>query len=101
MPNQVQRRSDGIVISRDGKPVAALVDAELFARIRRLRERFDALTARVAESYAEVPADVGLAEIDAGGRPYTDSNCRLSSISAGTRLLKPSISMPTTLSFES
>jgi prevent-host-death family protein len=65
MLNQVQRRSDGIVISRDGKPVAALVDAELFARIRRLRERFDALTARVAESYAEVPADVGLAEIDA------------------------------------
>jgi len=67
MLNQVQRRSDGIVISRDGKPVAALVDAELFARIRRMRERFDALTARVAdaESYAEVPADVGLAEIDA------------------------------------
>jgi len=61
MLNQVRRRSDGIVISRDGKPVAALVDAELFARIRRMRERFDALTARVAESYAEVPADVGLA----------------------------------------
>jgi prevent-host-death family protein len=65
MLNQVQYRSDGIVINRDGKPVAALVDAELFARIRRMRERFDALTARIAQSYADVPADVGLAEIDA------------------------------------
>jgi hypothetical protein len=45
--------------------VAALVDAELFARIRRMRERFDALCTRIAESYAEVPLEEGLAEIDA------------------------------------
>ena len=45
MLNQVQYRNDSIVISKDGKPVAALVDAELFARIRRMRERFDALSA--------------------------------------------------------
>jgi prevent-host-death family protein len=35
MLNQVQYRNDSIVINKDGKPVAALVDAELFARIRR------------------------------------------------------------------
>ena len=65
MLNQVQYRNDSIVINKDGKAVAALVDAELFARIRRMRDRFDALTDRIAAAYASVPAEVGLAEIDA------------------------------------
>ena len=65
MLNQVQYRNDSIVISKDGKPVAALVDAEMFARIRRMRERFDALSARIARGYADVPANEGMAEIDA------------------------------------
>ena len=65
MLNQVQYRNDSIVINKDGKPVAALVDAELFARIRRMRERFDALSTRIAQAYADVPVDEGLAEIDA------------------------------------
>ncbi|MBN2690890.1 MAG: type II toxin-antitoxin system Phd/YefM family antitoxin [Burkholderiaceae bacterium] len=65
MLNQVQYRNDSIVINKDGKPVAALVDAELFARIRRMRERFEALSDRIALSYEEVPCDLGLAEIDA------------------------------------
>ena len=30
MLNQVQYRNDAIVINNDGKPVAALVDADLF-----------------------------------------------------------------------
>ncbi|HZB89199.1 MAG TPA: type II toxin-antitoxin system Phd/YefM family antitoxin [Terracidiphilus sp.] len=64
MLSQVQYRNDSIVISKDGKPVAALVDAELFARIRRMRERFDALSGRIAEGYAAIPADKGMAEID-------------------------------------
>jgi prevent-host-death family protein len=65
MLNQVQYRNDSIVINKDGKPVAALVDAELFARIRRMRARFDALSSRIAEAYTNVPADEGMAEIDA------------------------------------
>jgi prevent-host-death family protein len=65
MLNQVQYRNDSIVISKDGKPVAALVDAELFARIRHMRDRFDALSGRIAEAYASVPEDKGMAEIDA------------------------------------
>jgi prevent-host-death family protein len=64
MLSQVQYRNDSIVISKDGKPVAALVDAELFARIRRMRERFDALSAHISDAYAGVPADKGMAEID-------------------------------------
>jgi prevent-host-death family protein len=65
MLNQVQYRNDSIVINKDGKPVAALVDAETFARIRRMRDRFDALTERISQAYAEVPADEGMAEIEA------------------------------------
>ena len=64
MLNQVQYRNDSIVISKDGKPVAALVDAELFARIRRMYDRFDALSSRLAEGYRDVPEEEGLTEID-------------------------------------
>lgn len=65
MLNQVQYRNDSIVISKDGKPVAALVDAELFARIRRMYDRFDELSNRLAERYRDVPEEEGLTEIDA------------------------------------
>jgi len=51
MLNQVQYRHDSIVIKRDGKAVADLVDARLFERIE--------------AGYAEVPEAEGLAEIDA------------------------------------
>ncbi|HEY5330533.1 MAG TPA: type II toxin-antitoxin system prevent-host-death family antitoxin [Acidobacteriaceae bacterium] len=65
MLNQVQYRNDSIVINKDGKAVAALVDAELFARIRRLRSRFEELSDRISQAYANVPPEEGLAEIDA------------------------------------
>jgi len=65
MLNQVQYRNDSIVISKDGKPVAALVDAELFARIRRMQDRFNALSGRIAEAYTDLPMEEGVAEIDA------------------------------------
>lgn len=63
--NQVQYRNDSIVINKDGKPIAALVNAELFARVRRMSDRFDALCERIAASYSEVPQEEGLADIDA------------------------------------
>jgi prevent-host-death family protein len=65
MLNQVQYRHDSIVIKRDGKPVAALVDARLFERICRLQARFDGLCERIESGYAEVPEAEPLAEIDA------------------------------------
>lgn len=65
MLNRVQYGHDSIVINRDGKPVAALVDAELFARIRRMRDRFDELTAPIAEAFASIPESEGMAQIDA------------------------------------
>jgi prevent-host-death family protein len=65
MLNQAQYRNDSIVVSKDGKPVAALVDADLFARIRAMGDRFDHLSRRVAEAYRDLPSDEGMAEIDA------------------------------------
>ena len=65
MLNRVQYRRDSILITKDGKPVAALVDAAMFERIRRMQERFDALSARLAQAYEGVPGADGLAEIGA------------------------------------
>lgn len=64
MLNRVQYRHDSIVINKDGKPVAALVDARLFARIRRMQARFDALSRRIEAGFADTPEAEGLAEID-------------------------------------
>ena len=65
MLNQVHYRSDSIVINKDGKSIAALVDARLFERIRRMQARFDALSQRLAQDFAATPQDAGMAEIDA------------------------------------
>lgn len=65
MLNQVQYRQDSIVINKDGKPVAALVDARLFERIRRMQGRFDALCQRIEAGFATVSQTDGLDEIDA------------------------------------
>lgn len=65
MLNQVQYRHDSIVINKDGKPVAALVDARLFERIRRMQARFDALCQRIESGFSNVPEEDGIAEINA------------------------------------
>src|SRR3990167_11417308 len=65
MLNQVQYRHDSVVINKDGKPVAALVDVRLFERIRRMQGRFDALCQRIEAGFASVPEAEGLAEIQA------------------------------------
>ena len=65
MLNRVQYRHDSVVINKDGKPVAALVDARLFERIRRMQDRFDALCQRIEAGYARVPEPDGMAEIQA------------------------------------
>jgi prevent-host-death family protein len=62
--NLVQYRKDSVLIKKDGKPVAALIDANLFQNIRRMQERFDALCARFAEGFAQVPEAEGMAEIE-------------------------------------
>jgi prevent-host-death family protein len=65
MLSQVQYRHDSVDINKDGKPVAALVDARLFERIRHMQDRFDALCQRIEAGFANTPEANGLAEIDA------------------------------------
>jgi hypothetical protein len=57
---QIKRRRGG----RPVAPAAAAIDARLFGRIRRMQQRSDSLAARLAESYAAVPTEDGMAEID-------------------------------------
>jgi len=66
--NQVQYRGDSIIVTKDGKPVAALVDYALYERIHRLRESFAALTDKLGQVYAGVPAETVEAEINAAVR---------------------------------
>ncbi len=63
MLNLVQYRHDSVLINKDGKPVAALVD--LFERIRRMQGRFDALCQRIEAGYSGVSEADGMAEIEA------------------------------------
>ena len=65
MLNLVQYRHDSVVINEDGKPVAALVDARLFERIRRMQGRFDALCQRIEAGFSGVSEADGIAEIEA------------------------------------
>ena len=65
MLNQVQYRHDSVVINKDGKPVAALVDAPLFERIRRMQERFDGLCRHIESGFESVPETERLQEIEA------------------------------------
>ena len=62
--NQVQYRNDAILITKDGKPVAALVDVALFERIRRLRDEFTRLTDALGRTYEGVDPAVAEAEVD-------------------------------------
>ncbi len=65
MLDQVRYRHDSVIINKDGKPIAALVDARLFERICRMQSRFDALCQRLEAGFANVPEAEGLAEIEA------------------------------------
>jgi prevent-host-death family protein len=62
--NQVQYRNDTVLITKDGKPVAALVDVALFERIRRLRDEFTRLTDALGKTYQGVKPAVAQTEID-------------------------------------
>jgi len=62
--NQVQPRNDAVLITRDGKPVAVLVDVAFFERIRRLRDEFTRLTDALGKTYEGVNHAVAQNEID-------------------------------------
>lgn len=50
--NEVQYKRDSVVILKDGKPVAALVDIGLFERIRAMEARFTQITDKFQAAFA-------------------------------------------------
>jgi prevent-host-death family protein len=53
--NEVQYRGDTVVVTKGGKPVAAIVDIALYESIRRMKEDFDRLCAELAKVGERVP----------------------------------------------
>ncbi len=63
--NGIQYGNDQIVITKGGKPVAAMVDTALFDKIRLLKREFNRLTDELAVAYQGVDESVAQQEIDA------------------------------------
>lgn len=61
--NEIQYRHDSVLITKSGKPIAALVDIDLFNRIRLLEKEFERLTNELANAYAETAPGTAEAEI--------------------------------------
>ena len=61
--NSVQYRHDSALITKAGKPVAALVDVELFEKIRTMREQFERLSVEIGQAYQGIDKKVAEAEI--------------------------------------
>ena len=62
--NEVQYRRDSVLVTKGGKPVAALVDIDLFRKIRLLDTEFDRLTAELAKAYEGTDPETATKEID-------------------------------------
>ena len=60
----VQYRHDTVLITKAGKPVAALVDIDLFEKIRRMKETFEQLSQELSDAYKNVDISVAQSEID-------------------------------------
>jgi prevent-host-death family protein len=52
--NEVQYRGDSIMITKAGKPVAALVDMALFDRLRKLDENFEKIRQQFSGAFNEL-----------------------------------------------
>lgn len=66
--NGIQYGHDQIVITKGGKPVAAMVDAALFEKICLMKREFSRLTDELAAAYEGVDAALAQEEIDAAVR---------------------------------
>jgi len=57
MISHVQYQNDSVLIKKSGKPVAALIDPDVFNRIRTMWSRFESLTDKFAEAYSGIPEE--------------------------------------------
>jgi prevent-host-death family protein len=52
--NEVQYKHDQIVITKAGKPVAALIDIALFERLRQMDEEFKRMTQHMQQAFHDM-----------------------------------------------
>ena len=62
--DQVAAGRNGLVITRDGSRVAALVNMRDFGIIERIRTRLDALCDQLGQAFADLPEEEGQCLID-------------------------------------
>lgn len=58
--NEVQYRRDRVLITKAGKPVAALIDMALFEKLRKLDEEFERLTGEIKKAFGKIPPQKGM-----------------------------------------
>lgn len=63
--NGIQYGNDQIIITKGGKPVAAMVDTAIFDKIRLMKREFNRLTDELAIAYKGVDEAIAQQEIDA------------------------------------
>ncbi|TPW11890.1 MAG: prevent-host-death family protein [Halothiobacillaceae bacterium] len=61
--NEIQYRQDQVLITKGGKPVAAMVDIALFDKIRLMHNEFDRLTLELSQAYQGESIEVAEREI--------------------------------------
>ncbi len=62
--NEVRYRRGRVLITKAGKPVAALIDVALFEKLRKLDEEFERLSGELRKRFAKVPPREAMALID-------------------------------------
>ncbi len=68
--NKVQYRHDAIVITKAEKAVAALIDIDLFEKIKKMKKEFERLSAKFSDAYKDIPSDVIENEINTAIRAH-------------------------------
>lgn len=62
--NKVQYRHDSVLITKADKPVAAIIDIELFEKIRKMKDEFERLSAKFAQAYQNIDPAIAEEEIE-------------------------------------
>jgi len=62
--NEVKYRHDNVLITKAGRPIAALIDVDLFEKVRKMKTQFENLTSELANTYKEVETEKAEAEIN-------------------------------------
>lgn len=63
--NKVYYRHDTIIITKAEKPVAAIIDIELFEKIRSMKTEFERLSAQFVHAYRDIEQATAEPEIKA------------------------------------